>query len=146
MTIRHARHVAAVAVLVIDDGHVLSLRRAVTKDASPGVWEALSGRIEPGEEPLDAARREVLEESGLHVDVEPRPWAAYAANRIGEPMVVVVYRATPTDRNVVLSEEHDAFAWCDADDFAARCSIPRLVDVVRSALRPPAPSGTRVGR
>jgi 8-oxo-dGTP diphosphatase len=123
-----------VAVLVIDDGHVLSLRRAATKDASPGVWEALSGRVEPGEEPLAAAQREAHEESGLQVSVEPRPVAAYAADRLGEPMIVVVYRATPSSTTVTLSEEHDAFAWCDADDFAARCTIPRLVEVVRSAL------------
>jgi 8-oxo-dGTP pyrophosphatase MutT (NUDIX family) len=69
----HARHVAAVAVLVVQEGRVLALRRSADKDAAPGVWEALSGRLEPGEDPYAAAVREAREESGFDVAVERRP-------------------------------------------------------------------------
>jgi len=131
-----ANHVVAVAVLIIHEGRVLSLRRALTKDAGPGLWETLSGRVEPGEEPLDAAAREAFEESGLEVRVDPRPWTTYTATRLGEPMVVIVYRATPLrdDPVVTLSEEHDDHAWVDAEAFARRSSLTKLVDAVRSAL------------
>lgn len=142
-----ANHVAAVAVLVLHAGRVLALRRAAGAEAAPGVWEALSGRIEPGEAPRDAARREVREESGLDVAVEVRPWTAYAASRAGEPMVVVVYRATPHDPDpaVVLSAEHEAYAWLDADAFAAYSPIAPLAAAVRTALdaAPPAPPTPR---
>lgn len=135
----HAHHVAAVAVLVLQDGRVLALRRALHKDAAPGVWEALSGRLEPGEDPWRAAAREAEEETGLDVAVEPRPWTAYAADRAGEPMLVVVYRGTPVGGTLRLSDEHDASAWLDADGFEARSPLEALARAVRSALAAPPP-------
>ena len=41
---------------------------APTDTRCPGAWEPVHGHIEPGEEPEDAAIREVREESGLVVD------------------------------------------------------------------------------
>ena len=35
-----------------------------------GAWDAISGIVEPGEEPADAAAREVLEEAGIVVSVD----------------------------------------------------------------------------
>ena len=137
----HARHVAAVAVLILHEGRVLALRRSVDKDAAPGVWEALSGRLEAGEEPHAAAVREAREESGYQVAVEPRPWTAYAADRAGEPMLVVVYRAVPVAGTLTLSHEHDAHAWLDADGFAQRSPLAALAEAVRTALAAPPPVG-----
>ena len=131
--------VAAVAVLIIRDGRVLALRRSPSKDTEPGVWETLSGRVEPDEHPRATARREALEESGLRVGVEARPWTAYTARRAGEPMLVVVYRAAPKDGTLTLSDEHDAADWLDADGFAARSGIVPLARAVRSALAAPPP-------
>ena len=46
---------------------MLALQRA--KDTRcPGAWEPVHGHIEAGEEPQDAAVREVREESGLEVE------------------------------------------------------------------------------
>lgn len=135
----YAHHVAAVAVLVIRDGHVLALRRALHKDAAPGVWETLSGRIEPDEQPWQAAVREAREETGLELAVERRPWTAYVSDRAGEPMLVVVYRAQPVGGTLRLSDEHDAHAWLDAHAFARRSPLRLLVDAVRTALDAPPP-------
>jgi len=119
------------------------LRRAAWRDAAPGVWEATSGRLEPGEDPWAAAVREAQEETGLEVEVERRPWTAYAAKRANEPMLVVVYRAVAVAGTVVLSDEHDQAAWLDADAFAARSPLTALADAVRSALAAPPPGPDR---
>jgi len=50
------------------DGQVLLLRRS---EARGGFWQPVTGRIEPGEAPIQAARRELAEETGLDVPVEP---------------------------------------------------------------------------
>jgi 8-oxo-dGTP diphosphatase len=59
-------------VMVFDPaGRVLLIRCAVVRrDGKEFVfWLTPGGEIEPGEEPLAAARREVLEELGLELDV-----------------------------------------------------------------------------
>lgn len=129
--------VAAVCALVRKDGRILSMRRSLSKDASPGIWEALSGRIEPGESPLAAVAREIQEESGLQVDIQPRPLSAHTSERAGIPMLIVYYLADWRSGEVRLSEEHDAFEWLDAPGFAARTPIAPLAEAVRQVLSGP---------
>ena len=56
---------SACAVVVDDGGRVLLGRRADT-----GTWSLPAGAIDPGEQPADAAVREVYEETGVHIAVE----------------------------------------------------------------------------
>jgi 8-oxo-dGTP diphosphatase len=79
--------VGAICVIEREDGQVLLVRQSYRRS-----WGIPGGLLKRGEEPDDAARREVLEEVGLEVDL------------IGEPAVVVdaparrvdlVYRARP---------------------------------------------------
>lgn len=125
--------VAAVVVFIFRGGRLLAMHRSANKDAAPGVWEALSGRVEPGEQPLAAAVREAREESGLTVGIEPRPVTAYLAKRNRQDMLVVAYRSTALSGEVVLSAEHDDFAWMTIDEFADACPFPPLVEAARLA-------------
>ena len=127
------RFVAAVAVAVFRGGRVLAMRRSPRKDAGAGAWETLSGRILPGEQPLQAALRESREECGLEVTIDPRPVASYQAKRNRDDMIVVVYRGVAGAGDVVPSDEHDAFAWMTPDEFASACRFPQLVEAVRLA-------------
>lgn len=127
----------AVAALIVRENRVLALRRAPQNRAGPGLWETVSGRVEQGEEPAAAIAREIVEESALEVQLEPRPWTAYAATRIDKPMVVILYRARYVAGEVKLSDEHDAFAWLTAQEFAARSSLRPLCDAVAGALADP---------
>jgi 8-oxo-dGTP diphosphatase len=129
----HGQHVVAVAALVIRGDRMLALRRAPTNLAGPGLWETVSGRVEHGEEPSAAVIREIAEESGLTVELETRPFASYAAQRRGLPMIVILFRARYLSGQVQLSDEHDAFAWCTAEEFRARSTLAPLVAVVERA-------------
>lgn len=86
---------------------------------------------------MAAVIREIAEECCLEVEVEMRPFASYAAQRRGLPMIVILFRARQLHGDVRLSDEHDAFAWCTADDFRARSSLQPLVAVVERALQEP---------
>jgi 8-oxo-dGTP pyrophosphatase MutT (NUDIX family) len=123
----------AVVAVIFKEGRVLAMCRAATKDAGAGIWETLSGRVEAGEQPLDAVKREILEESGLSVRIDPRPVDAYTAQRGDEPMVVIVYRADWVGGVVRLSLEHDTYRWCLPEELGALPMPERLVEAVRRA-------------
>ena len=62
------RHVATV-VLEAERQQVLLLRRSDKVNSCQNLWACVSGSLESGEIPLQAARRELAEETGLS---EPR--------------------------------------------------------------------------
>ena len=124
----------AVVVIVHREHRVLAMRRSPTKDAAPGAWETVSGRLVPGEEPLDAARRELEEETQLSVRLTERPIDAYAATRADRPMVVLAYSAQYVAGELHLSDEHDRHEWCTLKRFRSLCAFPRLVLAVERCL------------
>ena len=66
--VRYANPLPAVAALVVDDdGRLLLGRRAFEPDA--GMWDTIGGFVEEEEDVLEALHREVLEETGLEVEV-----------------------------------------------------------------------------
>lgn len=61
-------HPGAVAILVINTQDEVVLVRQHRQPAGEILLEIPAGKIEPNEEPLECARRELLEETGLHAD------------------------------------------------------------------------------
>lgn len=126
--------VVAVVGIIVRENEILAMRRSELK-VGAGLWEATSGRVEPGEEPIDAMRREILEETGLEVRVHDRPVDAYTARRGESPMVVIVFRADWIAGEVERSDEHDAHRWVSPDEFAELSTLDRLAEAVRLAAR-----------
>jgi 8-oxo-dGTP pyrophosphatase MutT (NUDIX family) len=106
----HKPRLVAAAVLMRPDGRVLLLRRSMLHQTNPGQWCFVTGYVKAGEEPGQAAVREVAEELGLEVEIE----------RSGEIVVVETERGTLrvypflclTDvEEVSLDWEHTDYTW-----------------------------------
>jgi 8-oxo-dGTP pyrophosphatase MutT (NUDIX family) len=59
------------ALILDEDDRILLCRFVIPEPAGTVVWAAPGGGIEPGETPLAALRRELLEEVGLAVSADP---------------------------------------------------------------------------
>lgn len=62
-------HLGVDILALHEDGTYLLTKRSEVKDVYPGFWEASAGgAAKSGEEPLEAAERELFEETGLKAD------------------------------------------------------------------------------
>lgn len=81
-----------------------------------GHWDFPKGKLEAGETDIQAALREVVEETGItQVKIQPdwKETLHYMYTREGERIskTVVFFLGLTTQTTVRLSDEHKAFAW-----------------------------------
>jgi Type II secretory pathway, ATPase PulE/Tfp pilus assembly pathway, ATPase PilB len=111
---------------------VLALQRA-TDTRCPSAWETVHGHIEPGEEPEQAAVREVREETGLAVkrlyNVRVQPFYLHRLHVVQLAIVFAAFIAA--DGDVTTGAEHQAAEWLSIDDALTRFAFP----AERSSLR-----------
>lgn len=111
----------ACKAVIARDGKVLLLREAATYEEGTnlGKYHAPGGRINPGEPFLDGLRREVMEETGLEVEVgEPiyvGEWFPVIKG-VQNQIVAVFFSCTPLTDGIRLSEEHDDYKWVTLEE------------------------------
>ena len=129
-------NIGTVDVFLIDvrtDGwRILTLQRA-RNTRCPNAWETVHGRIEAGEEPEQAAAREVREETGLPIqrlyNVTVQPFYLHKSHTV--EMAVVFAAFVPAGSAIKLGEEHTRSEWLLPERAMERFAWPRE----RAALR-----------
>jgi 8-oxo-dGTP diphosphatase len=113
----------AVVFLVDPHGRILMQHRTADAKVSPNQWAMPGGRVEPGEEPIEAARREVYEETGLTVDRLEPFWTGTRPSVTSPGGLVEVHAFSAPTRarqsDVVLGEGQ-AMVFLDPDDALGR--------------------------
>ena len=111
-----AKFIVVVSLVIEHEGAVLLARRHPGRDHAPGAWDAISGRIEAGESPHQAAQREGFEETGLHIDVlAPIDTFHFLRDPDREEAIGITFHCRAHDRKARLSSEHTEFAWVSLD-------------------------------
>lgn len=137
---------AGLAVRAADTGRVLMLQRALPQDdedddPSAGTFEMPGGKLEPGEKPIDAARREWAEETGCEVPDGKITGTWASDNGVYEGFVLTI----PHEVDVSIFGDRDpdpdgdsieAIVWWDPAHLADNPAVrPELADTLDRVLR-----------
>ena len=123
---------------VVGGLEALILRRGPA-GRSPGSWECVHGHIDDGEIPVQAALRELAEETGFSAmqlynlsRVE-----LFYSHRNQYVALIPAFAVFVEGRDPVLSREHDDWVWLPLEAAKGRVSWPRLragIDAIEQLL------------
>ncbi|MER6672022.1 NUDIX domain-containing protein [Streptomyces sp. NPDC000983] len=117
--------VSVAGAVVREDGRLLAIRRA-----DNGTWELPGGVLELHETPEAGVAREVLEETGIHVEVDE---LTGVYKNLTRGIVALVFRCKPSGGTERTSTESTAVTWLTPDEVRARMSevfAVRLLDAL----------------
>lgn len=126
----------AVSTAVFRNGRVLLARRG--RPPLAGIWSLPGGLVEPGERLAEAAAREVMEETGIEVEIVG-PSATVEvirrdeAGRVARHFVVMSFAGRWITGEPAPTEEASEFAWVVPGAYDGRPMTEGLEDVVARA-------------
>lgn len=100
-------------------GHeYLLLKRSESNRIYPGIWQMITGGIEPGETTKEAVIRELMEETGItnvKLYVVPRVNTFYLS-AIDKVCLCPVFLAITENKDVKISDEHSEYKWVKTEE------------------------------
>jgi 8-oxo-dGTP diphosphatase len=124
----------AVSASIFRDGKILLVRRA--RAPGLGLWSLPGGRVEFGESLEIALRREVMEETGLQIEIGPLAgWREVlpGANGSTAHFVIMSFATRWSAGEPMLNDELDDFAWLPPDAPGDRPLTPGLSEIIAAA-------------
>ena len=123
------RFIAGIAAIVIHDDKYLILKRSSQQVFQAGHWDCVTGRVEQGEGFEEAARREVMEEIGIEINIDFLIGTShfYRGDAVPENELVGVVYACSTDTPDAIhhSHEHSEYRWVTANEAVEMLSEAR---------------------
>ena len=130
------RPIVGVGGVVVQSGRALIVKRA--HEPRKGEWSLPGGIVELGETLIDAARREIKEETGLDVDVgevlEVFDRVHRLDGRIQYHFVIVDYLCHPTGGALQAGDDAEGVAWVSVDEIASYGINEFAARVIRKGL------------
>ncbi len=103
--------------------------------AGGGWWNFLGGKVERGEDPLDAARREVFEEAGIRASLDFRGVATAIVRATGEYWSMFLFSGR-VDRPDVVPSPEGPLRWVTPDELKTLPVFPDLPYVLPHVRNP----------
>lgn len=107
---------------------ILLVRRSKTAEWMPLHYCLPGGHLEEKENPVDAAEREVFEETGMELNKHD---LKLIDTQINNNYINYLYAAKSNNSKVHLNDEHDKFVWCSFEDCQEHNLVPKLHSFIK---------------
>ena len=130
------RTVVVAAAVIVEAGRVLLTQRKAGAHLA-GMWEFPGGKVEAGEDPRDALRRELEEELGITTSIGEIVDVAFHRYDDADKAVLLLFfeAARTTDSSEPRALDVAAFAWATADDLRPEKFPPADVTVLTKVAK-----------
>jgi ADP-ribose pyrophosphatase len=123
------RHAGSAVMMAVDERNRVLLVRQYRLPAAKYLWELPAGRLDPGEKPLQTARRELIEETGYRA----RRWTRLASFWVSPGYVqerMTIYLATDLTAGEAtpMEDERIEARWFTRKEIAAMIRSGKIED------------------
>lgn len=125
--------VSVLATIINAQNQLLMVKRAQNLPHAAGRWECISGRIDSGELPIEALKREVAEEAGLDFKIGIiEPYYTFRLVRDdGFEVIGISFYCRYVGGKIKLNEEHTDYRWASIDQTIKLTQTPGLKKELR---------------
>ncbi|HKE26397.1 MAG TPA: NUDIX hydrolase [Bryobacteraceae bacterium] len=123
------RHAGSAVMMAVDDRQRILLVRQYRLPAEKYLWELPAGRLDPGEKPLEAARRELIEETGYHA----KTWTKLASflaspGYVEERMTIYLATGLTAGKATPMDDERIETRWFTAKQVGEMIAAGKIED------------------
>jgi ADP-ribose pyrophosphatase len=123
------RHAGSAVMMAVDDERRILLVRQYRLPAGGYMWELPAGRLDPGEKPLQAAKRELIEETGYRA----KRWTKLASffvspGFVDERMTIFLAEGLTAGVATPMDDERIETRWFAASEVERMIDTGKLYD------------------
>jgi ADP-ribose pyrophosphatase len=123
------RHPGSAVMIPVDDRNRVLLVRQFRLPASQKLWEVPAGRLDPGETPLKAARRELEEETGVRAKQWVKLASFYASpGYVAEKMNLFLATGLTLGSQNLMDDERIEIEWFSVRQIRDMIQTSKIVD------------------
>jgi ADP-ribose pyrophosphatase len=123
------KHPGSAVMMAVDDTDQILLVKQFRLPAEQDLWELPAGRIDPGENALEAARRELREETGYHAEQWTELVSYWASpGYVAEKMTIYLAQKLTAGTQQPMEDERIEIRWFPKDELANWIRTGKILD------------------